>query len=291
MEMLIVTGMSGSGKNTAFRILEDLGYFCVDNLPAGLIDGLLKVSYENPEKMDKVALGIDIRGGENIENVSETLRSLSEDSKEFRLLFMDASDECLTRRYQESRRLHPLSAECPDLLSAIHLERKKLEPLRERADFVIDTSHLLVSELHQRLREIFQEEKSFANLTITLMSFGYKYGIPPESDFVFDARFLPNPFYVPELREKTGNDDDVRAYVFSKEIAEAFSRDVADLIRKVIPDFISMGKNRILISVGCTGGRHRSVAVANRIYELLSGDTEYGLNRIHRDVQRTDRSK
>ena len=291
MEILIVTGMSGAGKNTAFRILEDLGYFCVDNLPAGLIDGLLKVSYENPEKMDKVALGIDIRGGENIENVSETLETVFSKDKDFRLLFMDCSDECLTRRFQENRRVHPLSAECPDLQSAIRLEREKLEPLRMQADFVIDTSHLLVSELHQQLIKIFGEEKTFANLNISLMSFGYKYGIPPESDFVFDARFLPNPFYVPELREHTGNDEAVRAYVFSKENAETFARDVADMIRKVIPDFIAMGKNRLLISVGCTGGRHRSVAVADRIYELLSGDTEYGLNLIHRDIERTDRSK
>lgn len=289
MDLLIVTGMSGSGKNTAFKILEDLGYFCVDNLPAGLIERLLQLPSESPVKMDRVALGIDIRGGENIEMVNEVLERLFRKKTAFRLLFMDAGDECLLRRYQESRRVHPLSQECPDLLSAIHLEREKLEPLRQRADFVIDTSNLLVRELQEQLRQIFVEEKEFRNLNISLLTFGYKYGIPSESDFVFDVRFLPNPFYVPELRELSGKDAAVSEYVFSSEIAEEFSERVAGLLRLLIPDFIRMGKNRLTVSIGCTGGRHRSVAVAERVFSLLSAEEGYGLNLIHRDLDKRGR--
>ena len=289
MDLLIVTGMSGSGKNTAFKILEDLGYFCVDNLPAGLIERLLQLPSESPVKMDRVALGIDIRGGENIEMVNEVLERLFRKKTAFRLLFMDAGDECLLRRYQESRRVHPLSQECPDLLSAIHLEREKLEPLRQRADFVIDTSNLLVRELQEQLRQIFVEEKEFRNLNISLLTFGYKYGIPSESDFVFDVRFLPNPFYVPELRELSGKDAAVSEYVFSSEIAEEFSERVAGLLRLLIPDFIRMGKNRLTVSIGCTGGRHRSVAVAERVFSLLSAEEGCGLNLIHRDLDKRGR--
>ena len=290
MDLLIVTGMSGSGKNTAFKILEDLGYFCVDNLPAGLIERLLEIAGESPEKMDRVALGIDIRGVENIEKISSVLETLFEKKTAFRLLFMDAGDECLLRRYQENRRVHPLIGECPDLISAIRLEREKLMPLREKADFVIDTSNLLVRELHGRLREIFIEQKEFSNLNISLMTFGYKYGVPAESDFVFDVRFLPNPFYVPELRPLSGSDEAVRNYVFSKEIAEDYASRIAALIRLVSPEFIQMGKHRLLIAFGCTGGRHRSVAVAERVYELLSDGSGYGLNLIHRDLDKTSRS-
>lgn len=286
MECIIVTGMSGSGKNTAFRMLEDFGYFCVDNLPAKLIDKFLDLALDRPDTMDRVVLGIDIRGGENIRSVMEVLEPLFEKHLIFRMLFLDASDECLIRRYKESRRVHPLSESGRSLEESIALEREMLKPLRDHADYVIDTSLMLTRELQNRLYDIFIDNAVYKNLNVTVLSFGYKYGVPQEADMILDARFLPNPFYDERLRKLTGNDLPIRSYVLDNEEAAAFLKKTEDLLDFLIPQFIRAGKNQLVIGVGCTGGRHRSVAVANSLYEHLMEDDSYGSSLIHRDVEK-----
>lgn len=286
MECIIVTGMSGSGKNTAFRMLEDFGYFCVDNLPAKLIDKFLDLALDRPDTMDRVVLGIDIRGGENIRSVMEVLEPLFEKHLIFRMLFLDASDECLIRRYKESRRVHPLSESGRSLEESIALEREMLKPLRDHADYVIDTSLMLTRELQNRLYDIFIDNAVYKNLNVTVLSFGYKYGVPQEADMILDARFLPNPFYDERLRKLTGNDLPIRSYVLDNEEAAAFLKKTEDLLDFLIPQFIRAGKNQLVIGVGCTGGRHRSVAVANSLYEHLMKDDSYGSSLIHRDVEK-----
>ena len=286
MECIIVTGMSGSGKNTAFRMLEDFGYFCVDNLPARLIDKFMDLALDRPDTMDRVVLGIDVRGGENIRNVMEVLEPLFEKHLIFRMLFLDSSDECLIRRYKESRRVHPLSESGRSLEESIALEREMLKPLRDRADYVIDTSLMLTRELQIRLYDIFVNNAVYKNLNVTVLSFGYKYGVPQEADIILDARFLPNPFYEEHLRDLTGNDPPIRSYVLDNREAELFLEKTEDLLDFLIPEFIRAGKNQLVIGIGCTGGRHRSVAVANCLYEHLKKDDTYGSSLIHRDADK-----
>ena len=286
MECIIVTGMSGSGKNTAFRMLEDFGYFCVDNLPAKLIDKFMDLALDRPDTMERVVLGIDIRGGENIRSVMEVLEPLFEKHLIFRMLFLDASDECLIRRYKESRRVHPLAESGRSLEESIALEREMLKPLRDRSDYVIDTSLMLTRELQNRLYDIFIDNAVYKNLNVTVLSFGYKYGVPQEADIVLDARFLPNPFYDEHLRHLTGNDLPIRSYVLDNEEAATFLKKTEDLLDFLIPEFIRAGKNQLVIAVGCTGGRHRSVSVANCLYEHLKADESYGTSLIHRDVEK-----
>ncbi len=286
MECIIVTGMSGSGKNTAFRMLEDFGYFCVDNLPAKLIDKFMDLALDRPDTMDRVVLGIDVRGGENIRSVMEVLEALFEKHLIFRMLFLDASDECLIRRYKESRRVHPLSESGRSMEEAIVLEREMLKPLRDRADYVIDTSLMLTRELQNRLYDIFINNAVYKNLNVTILSFGYKYGVPQEADMVLDARFLPNPYYEEHLRDLTGNDPPIRSYVLDNEEAGIFMKKAEDLLDFLIPAFIRSGKNQLVVAVGCTGGRHRSVSVANCLFEHLKADDSYGSSLIHRDVDK-----
>lgn len=286
MDMIIVTGMSGSGKGTAFKMLEDRGYFCVDNLPVKLLDRFLDLMNTAEGAKDKIALGIDIRGGENIDSMLETLEQLFGKHRMFKMLYMDASDECLIRRYKESRHVHPLYETAGSLEEAIHLERKKLEPVRKRADYVIDTSFLLTRELQNRLKDIFENHGSFKNLNVTVMTFGFKNGVPQEADFVFDVRFLPNPHYDPVLRPHTGNEKIIQDYVLNNPEAEEFLDKLFAMFRFLIPQFMKAEKNQLVIAVGCTGGKHRSVSVGNRLYEALKEDTSYGCNLIHRDLNR-----
>ncbi len=286
MEMIIVTGISGSGKGTAFKMLEDMGFFCVDNLPVKLADRFLELTLNSEEAHDKIALGIDIRGGENIDTMLETLEQLFDKHKMFKMLYMDASDECLIRRYKESRHVHPLYDTAGSLEAAIHLEREKLEPVRRKADYVIDSSFLLTRDLQNRLKVIFEDHSSFRNLNVTVMTFGYKNGVPQEADYVIDVRFLPNPHYDPELRPHTGNEKIIQDYVLNNPEAEEFMEKLVSMFRFLIPQFMKAEKNQLVIAVGCTGGKHRSVSVGNRLYEALKEDGSYGCNMIHRDLER-----
>lgn len=289
MRFVIVTGMSGAGKSTALKMLEDAGYFCVDNLPIALVGKFAELIYQKNREISKAALGIDIRNGQALENLEEVLEEMTGRNFPYEILFLDASDETLVKRYKETRRIHPLAMD-DRVDKGIALERKKLSFLKEHADFIIDTSLLLTRELKLELEKIFVKDAQYKNLFVTVLSFGFKYGIPSDSDLVFDVRFLPNPYYIEELRPKTGNDKEIKDYVMAFEPAHIFLNKLTDMLEFLIPNYILEGKNQLVISIGCTGGKHRSVTLANEIYETLkNNDGGYGVKIEHRDIEKDTR--
>jgi UPF0042 nucleotide-binding protein len=276
--------MSGAGKSTALKMMEDIGFYCVDNLPIPLLQKFVELTelQQNPE-LQKVAVGIDIRSGLALDELQEILSHIRANGGTFEILFLDAEDTVLVKRYKETRRSHPLAVgERVD--KGIAKERKKLAFLKEQADYIIDTSQLLTRELKAEIDKIFVQNQDYKNLFITVLSFGFKYGIPADADLVFDVRFLPNPFYVEGLRAKTGEDKEIRDYVMQFPEAHEFLAKLTDLLNFLIPNYISEGKNQLVIAVGCTGGKHRSVTLANALYEQLSGRKEYGIKIEHRDI-------
>ena len=284
MRFVVVTGMSGGGKLTAIRFLEDMGYYCVDNLPVRLIDPFMALVTAPGSAVDKVVLGMDVRADESFDNVEQVLAALKEKGYRFEILFMDASDEVLVKRYKETRRAHPV---CPTgrVEEGIARERKILEQIKSSADYVIDTSNLLTRSLREELARIFVDDRRYNSLMISIMSFGFKNGIPMDADLVFDVRFLPNPFYVDSLKRLTGNDAPVRDYVMAAPEAEQFMDKLEDMISFLIPGYVKEGKNQLVIAVGCTGGQHRSVTIANALAKRLMGG-DYGINLYHRDIKR-----
>lgn len=278
MRFVIVTGMSGAGKSTAMKMLEDFGYFCVDNLPIALIKKFADLSFDSKGKIDKVALGVDIRSG----NVNDLERVLDEIPQK-EIFFIDAGDETLIKRFKETRRTHPLVSQ-GRVDEGIALERKELKVLKERADYIVNTDNLLTRDLRSEMEKIFVENKDYKNLFINILSFGFKYGIPMDSDLVFDVRFMPNPYYEEDLKHKTGNDKEVQDFVLSSPVSGEFLEKLQDMIRFLIPNYIAEGKHQLVISIGCTGGKHRSVTIANRLYECLKKDEEYGIKITHRDI-------
>lgn len=284
MRFVIVTGLSGAGKTQAIRNLEDLGYFCVDNLPPTLIPKFAEACYQTDGKIDKIALVIDIRGGKFFDDLFESLKYLTSEGYKYEILFLDASDEVLIKRFKESRRKHPLA---PDgrILNGILLERNKLREVKDRADNIIDTSKLATRELREEITKIYAEEGQMeTELMITVLSFGFKYGIPVDSDLVFDVRFLPNPYYIPELKKYSGNDEPVRSYVMGFEETKKFIGKLEDMLSFLIPSYLKEGKRQLIVSIGCTGGRHRSVTIANSIFNKLK-DNGYKVNIDHRDIE------
>lgn len=284
MKFVILTGMSGAGKSTALKMMEDIGFYCVDNLPIALLEKIVEISdLQQNTELQKVAVGIDIRNGQALEELREVLERISDTGTSYEILFLDAEDSMLVKRYKETRRNHPLSGgERVD--KGIKEERERLAFLKERADYIIDTSRLLTRELKAELDKIFVQNQDYKNLFITILSFGFKYGIPADSDLVFDVRFLPNPYYVEGLRMKTGNDKEIQEYVLQFKEAYEFMEKLEDMLNFLIPNYITEGKNQLVISVGCTGGKHRSVTLANELYRRLSGRKEYGLKIEHRDI-------
>ena len=285
MRFVIVTGMSGAGRSTALRALEDAGYFCVDNLPISLIEKFSELIYPGNTEVTKVALGIDIRSGKAFNELAATLEELTVAGVNYEILFLDSSDEVLVKRYKETRRTHPL-AQDGRVADGIREERKRLEFLKKQADYIIDTSNLLTRELKQELDKIFVQNKNFKNLVITVLSFGFKYGIPTDSDLVFDVRFLPNPYYYEELRKLSGNDKPVQDFVMGYEVSHRFLDKLIDMIQFLIPNYVLEGKNQLVISIGCTGGKHRSVTLANKLYERLRENTDYAVRIEHRDIEK-----
>ena len=290
MRFIVVTGMSGAGKSTALKMLEDLGYFCVDNLPVPLIGKLSELVYGQHMEIDKIALGIDIRSGEKFQELQGALDELKEKGIKFEILFLDAQDDVLVKRYKETRRTHPL-AEGERLDQGISKEREQLASLQRSADYILDTSQMLTRELQSELHKIFVEDKEYKNIYVTILSFGFKYGIPNDADLVFDVRFLPNPYYLEELRGQTGNDREVSDFVMKNDAAGIFLTKVEDLIRFLIPNYISEGKHQLVVAVGCTGGKHRSVTMANQLYEKFRDSEDFGIKVEHRDIEKDAKRK
>ncbi len=283
MRFVIVTGMSGAGKSTALKMLEDMGYFCVDNLPIPLLTRFVEMFSEPEEEVKKIALGIDVRGGQDFTGLKEVLDDLDSREIEYEILFLDASDDVLIKRYKETRRKHPLSGS-GRVDTGIAIEREKIMFLKMRATYILDTSKLLTRELKLELEKIFVKGHSFCSLYITVMSFGFKYGIPQDSDLVFDVRFLPNPYYIDSLKEKTGNDPEVQDYVMENDKSRVFLKKLEDMVEFLIPNYILEGKNQLVIAIGCTGGKHRSVTLANALYQILDKKENYGVRIEHRDI-------
>ena len=283
MRFVIVTGMSGAGKSTALKMLEDMGYFCVDNLPIPLLPGFVQMLQNTDTEMKKVALGLDVRSGQDLSGLKENLEAMDRDRIGYEILFLDANDAVLVKRYKETRRQHPLSGS-GRVDTGIAKEREKILFLKMKATYILDTSKMLTRELRIELEKIFVDGQSFCNLYITVMSFGFKYGIPQDADLVFDVRFLPNPYYIDTLREKTGNEAEVQDYVMQNDKGRIFLDKLKDMMEFLIPNYILEGKNQLVIAIGCTGGKHRSVTLANALYQLLDQQESYGVRIEHRDI-------
>ena len=284
MRFVIVTGMSGAGKSSVLKMLEDAGYFCVDNLPVPLLPKFAELASAQEPTMPLVALGIDIRSGEGLATVNKVLDNLSELSIHYEILYLDCEDPVLIKRYKETRRQHPLAVG-GRIEDGIRSERKKMKFLKERADYIIDTTQMLIRDLKGEIDKIFVKNEPYQNFYITILSFGFKYGIPSDADIVFDVRFLPNHYYVEGLRQKTGNEPEVRNYVMNCKEAGSFLDKIEDLIIFLVPQYIKEGKNQLVIAMGCTGGKHRSVTMTNGIYERLS-EKGYSVKAEHRDISK-----
>lgn len=284
MRFVIVTGMSGAGKSSVLKMLEDAGYFCVDNLPVPLIPTFARLTVKESQNINKIALGIDIRSGQSLEEAGTVLDELRAEGYSYEILFLECSTEVLVKRFKETRRTHPLSG-TERVNKGIEEERRRLAFLKSRADFILDTSQLLVRELKTQIDHVFVENGSYHNFFITVLSFGFKYGIPTDSDLVFDVRFLKNPYYVPELKRLTGRDARVRDYVLASPMAPDFLDKLEEMLLFLIPGYIAEGKNQLVVSIGCTGGQHRSVTVAYELEKRLA-KSEYGVKVEHRDIER-----
>lgn len=286
MRFVVVTGMSGGGKRTALKLLEDAGYYCVDNLPVSLVGKFAELITMPGSEITKVALGLDVRADQSFEDATKVLQELKSGDYNVEILFMEAGDEVLIKRYKESRRVHPLAVE-GRIEDGVRQERRVLDKIRRQADYVIDTTSLLTRELKEELDRIFVNNEEYNSLMVTVMSFGFKNGIPSDADLVFDVRFLPNPFYIDELKHKTGNDQEVQDYVMSFEESHAFMDKLVDMVQFLIPNYVKEGKYRLVIAIGCTGGKHRSVTLANELFLCLKDKGEYGVTLHHRDVNNT----
>lgn len=284
MRFVVVTGMSGGGKSTALKMLEDSGFYCVDNLPVPLIEKFMELIMTPGTEITKVALGLDVRADQPFEDVRKILGRLRNDGYVFEILFMDASDNVLIKRYKETRRMHPLSPE-GRVAEGVEKERAILEGIKKKADYIIDTSNLLTRELKEEMERIFVRNEDYNSLMVTILSFGFKNGIPADADLVFDVRFLPNPFYIDELKHKTGNDKEVQDYVLSFDEASDFTEKLVDMLNFLIPNYIKEGKYQLVVGIGCTGGRHRSVTLANEVYKRMKDHGSYGIKLYHRDIR------
>lgn len=290
MRFVIVTGMSGAGKSTTLNMLEDAGFYCVDNLPVPLISKFAELVLVPNSEIEKVALGLDARGGHSFETIDSVLDEMHSMGIPFEIIFLESDDNVLIKRFKETRRTHPLAA--GDRVEAgIEKERELLSGIKKRADYILDTTHMLTRELKSEIDRIFVSNQSFKNLYVTIVSFGFKYGIPQDSDLVFDVRFLPNPYYLDELKPLTGNDEKVRDYVMEFEEATEFLDKLEEMLIFLLPKYTLEGKNQLVISIGCTGGKHRSVTLANALYERMKQHSDYGFKLDHRDIDKDARRK
>ena len=283
MHFVIATGMSGAGKSALLNIFEDLGYYCVDNLPPKLVQNFADFCLEGGSGIEQVALGIDIRGGRHFSDLFDGLNALDKKRLPYTILFLEADDEVLLNRYKETRRSHPLRKE-GNIAEGIAEERQLLEPLKQRATYILDTSMLLVRQLREKIIEIYVDRKDFG-LIVHVQSFGFKYGLPALADLVFDVRFLPNPYYVPNLKNQTGLNEAVQAFVMESEISQKFLKDLTDMLLFLIPQYVKEGKNQLVTAIGCTGGKHRSVTIARGVHDALQ-KSGHSVVINHRDITR-----
>lgn len=283
MRLVIVTGISGAGKSTALKMLEDMGYFCVDNLPVQLLCQFAQMVTDAQNEMEKAAVGMDARGGRDFSKLESVLKELDQMEIPYEILFLDAQDEVLVKRYKETRRRHPLGGG-GRVDTGIALEREKTLFLREKAGCVLNTSRLLTRELKNELTRIFLAGEPFKSLSVTILSFGFKHGLPHDADLVFDVRFLPNPYYVDELRALTGNDKEVQDYVRESGAAETFLSQLQQMLCFLMPHYVEEGKTQLVVAIGCTGGHHRSVTIANELYARLHESEQYAFRLEHRDI-------
>ena len=285
MEFLIITGLSGGGKSQAADIIEDLDFYCVDNMPVALIPKFAELCAATKGRYEKVALVTDVREKNGIKDVFNALESLKEMDYGYKILFMEADPQVIIKRYKQSRRPHPMAPKGGSIEDAIEREKKELKPIREVADYIINTSHLTLGQLQNQLFTYFSDTATDRSIMVNVMSFGFKYGMPLDADLVFDVRFLPNPYYVEGMRNHSGLDADVRDYVFSYEQTNVFMQKLTDMIEYLLPQYIEEGKYSLTIAIGCTGGRHRSVAVAEALGEHLK-DMGVPVVNINRDLAR-----
>jgi len=284
LKLVIITGISGSGKSEAMNVMEDLGYYCVDNLPPEIIPKIVLLGNDSMGQLDKIALGVDIRGYQFLKEINNAIDFLNENKFEYDVIFLESENEVLVNRYKMSRRKHPLS-NGENVIEVIEKERQMLSEVRKKAKYIINTSNFLPIDLRNEIISIFDENIKNKGFLVTIISFGFKYGIPIDSDLVFDVRFMPNPYYVDSLREKTGNDTEIQDYVMNSEDSVIFLEKLKDMLLFLLPMYIKEGKNHLVISIGCTGGKHRSVTVSNIIYDFLK-EQQYNVFKKHRDYFR-----
>lgn len=286
MRFVVVTGMSGGGKRTVMKMLEDVGFYCVDNLPVLLIEKFIELISNPNGETQKVALGIDVRADQDFSLAKESIDKLKNNGYPCEIIFLDASDQTLIKRYKETRRLHPFQIG-PNvrLEDGIRKEREILVPIKNEADYIFDTTNLLVRNLKEEIERIFVSDKDYNSLMVNIVSFGFKNGIPTDADLVFDVRFLPNPFYIDELKYLTGNDKAVQDYVLQSGEADIFLNKLEDMLEFLIPGYVKEGKYQLVVAIGCTGGHHRSVTLANKLYENMKDKGDYGLTLSHRDIK------
>lgn len=282
MEVIIVTGLSGAGKSQAINCIEDLGYYCIDNMPPALIKNFMDLIMRDKVDIDKAAFTIDIRGGEFFDDLKSSLGDLRNAGMEFKIMFLEASDEILIRRFNETRRTHPL-ASAGNTLEGITKERKRLLEIRKISDFIIDTSNMKNAQLNEEIKKLLLSEEESTSFTISIQSFGYKHGIPLDADMVFDMRFIPNPYYLKSMRKLTGNSEKVSSYVMKFPETQAFLSTVYELIENLIPFYVREGKFHLVLAFGCTGGQHRSVAVANAMSKRFLEEGKRVIT-VHRDL-------
>ena len=289
MRFVIVSGMSGAGKSTALHMLEDMGFFCVDNLPVALLPNFGQIAFDRKVDVNQVAVTVDIRSGDALKGLSEQLEVLKELGIRYEILFLDADNATLVMRYKETRRTHPLAGE-GRVENGILQERERISFIKKQADYIIDTSSLLTRELKQELEKIYVKEENYGNFIVTFLSFGFKYGIPADTDLVFDVRFLPNPYYDPDLRALTGNDLEVQEYVLGCKEAHIFLDKLEDMLKFLIPLYMDEGKYHLIVGIGCTGGKHPSLTNTNANYQRMK-KLPYSVRMEHRDIANDQRRK
>lgn len=284
MEFVILTGMSGAGKSQAVKVLEDINYYCMDNMPPALLPNFAELCRESTKEVSKVAVVADIRGGIFFNDLFKSLDVLKDKGIKYSILYLDAADDELVKRYKEQRRPHPLST-TGRIIDGIQKERHLLKEVKQKSDYIIDTSNMKLGRLKTEILSIFLKGELFHNMSISVISFGYKYGIPRESDLVFDVRFLPNPYYIENLKKCTGNDESVQEYVMQFDNSKIFVDKLIDMLKFLMPQYMKEGKTNAVVSIGCTGGKHRSVTIANKVADIM-GNENYRILLTHRDVDK-----